>query len=58
MYVCNQTPCLCCGQELETLNARLEETQNGWAIAQQQVQKLETAFRRMEREKNELIQVA
>ncbi|KAK7087150.1 ELKS/Rab6-interacting/CAST family member 1-like [Littorina saxatilis] len=43
-------------EEFETLNARLEETQNGWAIAQQQVQKLELAFRRMEQEKNVLIQ--
>ena len=42
---------------METLNARLEETQNGWAMATQQAQKLEIAFKKMEREKNEVIQV-
>ena len=44
-------------QELETLSARLEESQNGWGSGQVQLAKVEAAFRRMEREKNEIIQV-
>lgn len=45
-------------QEIETLTARLEETQNNLSIAQRTTDKLEDAFRQMEREKNELIQVS
>ncbi|PVD32966.1 hypothetical protein C0Q70_08414 [Pomacea canaliculata] len=43
-------------EEIETLTARLEETQNNLSIAQRTTDKLEDAFRQMEREKNELIQ--
>ena len=39
------------------MTSRLEEAQNGWSAAQQQLEKLQAAFRKMEKEKNELIQV-
>ncbi|RUS69283.1 hypothetical protein EGW08_022955, partial [Elysia chlorotica] len=43
-------------EELEALSARLEESQNGWGTDHAQLAKMEAAFRRMEREKNEIIQ--
>lgn len=48
----------CLTQEIETLTARLEETQNNLSTAQRTTDKLEDAFRQMEREKNEMIQVS
>ncbi|CAL1527888.1 unnamed protein product [Lymnaea stagnalis] len=43
-------------EDIENLTCKLEETQNAWTRDKDQLVKLEQAFRRMEREKNELIQ--
>ncbi|XP_076435248.1 uncharacterized protein LOC143275070 [Babylonia areolata] len=43
-------------EELERFKSRLEESQSGWGLAQRELVALETAFRRMERDKNDVIQ--
>ncbi|XP_059141277.1 myosin heavy chain, clone 203-like, partial [Physella acuta] len=43
-------------EEIENLTSKLEEVQNGWSKDQDQLGKLQQAYKRMEREKNELIQ--
>lgn len=44
-------------QELEKLVGKLDESQKGWGDGQVQLAKLEAAFRKMEKEKNQVIQV-